>query len=125
GVATVTEARRTARVGTEGTDRWLLRQTLGVDCLILALVLPAALGRPVTPSGTLIDVLVVFLALCYWAVDLLARPGVLGWLPRGGTHATDEGEVAGGAGEGRGYRIKLLLLLAIIALVVVLPTMVA
>jgi hypothetical protein len=105
--------------------RRLLVGALGVDCLVLALVLPQALGHPVTVSATLIDVLVVFLALCYCAVD------VLGSLrPRGADLRRRAAPIINAATPrratgGRGYQLKLVLLAALVALVVVLPTVVA
>jgi len=78
---------------------------LGLDCLVLALVLPATLGRQTTASGTLLSVLALALALCYWAADLLGSR-------QAGTLALVS-------------RAKSALVIAMIAVVVVLPTLVA
>lgn len=99
------------------------RVALGLDCLILALVLPQAIGQPRTVGDTLIAVIVVFLTLCYCAIDLLSK---LGWrapsqeMPG----AQEETRVAGNQKD-RIFQVKLLLLLGIITLVTILPTMVA
>jgi hypothetical protein len=95
---------------------------LGLDCLIVALVMPQALGQPQTAGSTLIAVLLVFLLLCYCTVDLLLRVPV----PQRGSspHVPVPAELELGH-ERRRFRLKLALLATIIALVVIVPTLTA
>src|SRR5919204_194896 len=75
-----------------------------LDAVVLSLCLLGALVRPPDPSATLIAVAATVLLGVYWAVAFFRRPG---------------------EDAGRAFRVQLAIVLALIGLLVVMPTLAA